>query len=115
MMVLSVFAAALSLAPLVALAPPQSVSVRVGKSDSVAAARARAEQDSLRRERERRRSEREAPRRIPLTPELERTAFRDPQAKSLLLLAREARLRQDSALLSYDATAYQRLSVGFGF
>ncbi|MEO7966719.1 MAG: hypothetical protein ABIT38_22705, partial [Gemmatimonadaceae bacterium] len=59
--------------------------------------------------------ERRTPRRIPLTPELERTAFIDPGARSLLLNARAARLRQDSSLLSYDAKAYQRLSVGLGF
>src|SRR5207302_9700106 len=62
-----------------------------------------------------RRGRRGPPIRAVVTPELERTAFRDPAARELLLRAREARLRQDSALLAYDATAYQRLSVGFGF
>ena len=53
-------------------------------------------------------------RRIPLTPELERSAFRDPSAWTLLLRARAARLAQDSALRSYDAKSYMRVSVGLG-
>src|SRR5215203_1976115 len=53
--------------------------------------------------------------RIPVTPELEASAFRDAAARTLLTKARVARMRQDSALLSYDATAYQRLSAGLGF
>jgi hypothetical protein len=43
------------------------------------------------------------------------SAFADPAARDLLLRARAARLRQDSALLAYDAKTYQRLSVGMGF
>lgn len=94
-----------------------SVSVSAGrsKSDSVR----RATRDSIRaqielsQELERRRDR--APRRIPLTPELERTAFKDVQARTLLLRAREARLLQDSTLESYDATTHQRISVGIGF
>lgn len=65
------------------------------------------------REIDRRARNREA-RRIPLTPDLERTAFKDGQARQLLLDARAARLRQDSSLLSYDATTHQRMSVGIG-
>ena len=53
-----------------------------------------------------------APRRIEVTPEHLRTAFKDPQARELLLRARAARLEQDSALMSYEAKSYQRLSVG---
>src|SRR3954469_4083951 len=53
--------------------------------------------------------------RIPVTPELEASAFRDKAARVLLHQAREARMRQDSALLAYDATAYQRISAGLGF
>lgn len=53
-----------------------------------------------------------APRRIPVTEEHQRTAFQDPAARELLLRARAARLTQDSALLSYDAKTYQRVSVG---
>jgi hypothetical protein len=53
-------------------------------------------------------------RRIPLTPELERSAFRDARARTLLTRAREARMAQDSALRSYDAKSYMRVSVGLG-
>ncbi len=58
--------------------------------------------------------ERPAPRRIPVTDELRRTAFKDPGARDLLLRARAARLRQDSLLVSYEARTYQRFSVGMG-
>ena len=97
----------------------QSVQVRVGapseksKADSI---KRQVVRDSIRyemRERERDR-ERSAPRRVPLTAELERTAFRDTAARTLLLRARSARMQQDSSLLAYDASAYQRLSVGIG-
>ncbi|MGQ0639296.1 MAG: ShlB/FhaC/HecB family hemolysin secretion/activation protein, partial [Gemmatimonadaceae bacterium] len=80
----------------------------------------RALRDSIRaqvdvsRELDWRRRNRE-PRRIPLTPELDRSAFKDDQARTLLLRARAARLLQDSTLESYDATTHQRLSVGLGF
>jgi hypothetical protein len=53
-------------------------------------------------------------RRQVVTPELERTAFRDPQARTLLARAREARLAQDAALSAYDAKTYMRISVGLG-
>ena len=53
-------------------------------------------------------------RRIPLTPELERTAFVDGQARTLLTRARTARMAQDSALRAYDAKSYMRISVGLG-
>jgi hypothetical protein len=52
-----------------------------------------------------------APRRQPVTPELERTAFADPLARTLLARARAARVTQDSALRAYDAHTRQRLSV----
>src|SRR5947207_319241 len=55
------------------------------------------------------------PKRIPVTPELLASAFRDAQASALLTLARAARTRQDSALQAYDATTYQRISAGLGF
>jgi hypothetical protein len=57
---------------------------------------------------------RRQPRRVPLTPELERTAFRDSMARATLYRARAARLRQDSSLFSYEAGSYSRLSVGLG-
>ena len=55
---------------------------------------------------------RPAPRRIALTPEHLATAFRDSGARTLLQRAREARLRQDSALVSYEAMAYLRATIG---
>ena len=63
---------------------------------------------------ERRRDNR-PPRRIPVTDEHLRTAFRTALARNLLHRARVARLEQDSALKSYDATAYLRISAGMGF
>lgn len=60
-------------------------------------------------------SRRRPPKRIPVTAEHLRTAFRSPLAKSLLERARVARMAQDSALVSYDATAYLRVSAGMGF
>ncbi|MEO7104288.1 MAG: hypothetical protein ABI311_12890 [Gemmatimonadaceae bacterium] len=50
-------------------------------------------------------------RHIPLTPQLLATAFKDPNARTLLDRARAARFTQDSALQSYDATTYERISV----
>src|SRR6185503_11503819 len=50
-----------------------------------------------------------------VTPEHLATAFKDANAKPLLERARVARLTQDSALLSYDVNAYQRISAGIGF
>jgi hypothetical protein len=59
-------------------------------------------------------TERSAPRRVAVTDEHRRTAFRDATARDLILRARKARLVQDSMLISYDARAYQRFSVGMG-
>ncbi|MDQ6885712.1 MAG: BamA/TamA family outer membrane protein [Gemmatimonadota bacterium] len=53
--------------------------------------------------------------RAPVTPELLASAFRDASARDLLYRARIARLQQDSTLIAYDATAYQRISAGMGF
>ena len=55
------------------------------------------------------------PKQIPVTPEHLRTAFKSTLARTLLERARAARLSQDSALMSYDATAYLRISAGMGF
>ena len=94
-----------------ALALDQQVTVRVGgKPDSTARDR-RVLADTIDKDREKRRVRK----RVPVTPELEASAFRDAPARTLLMKAREARMRQDSALMSYDATAYQRLSAGLGF
>lgn len=72
-------------------------------SDSVY--RARAARDSARAARRRERA-------VVATPEHLRTAFSSAYAQELLERARAARLSQDSALTGYDATAYQRATVG---
>ncbi len=112
----------------VALFAQTSISINVGghaKKDSVTAAR----DDSLQLDREGRMDSLRARRvrgdslnkirrlakRIPLTPVLLASSFRDPRARALLTAARAARLAQDTALLAYDATAYERMSVGMGF
>ena len=51
---------------------------------------------------------------IPLTPELLANAYRDPVARDIIARAREARLRQDSSIVSYDATTKQRISAWLG-
>src|SRR5690606_3147291 len=51
-------------------------------------------------------------RRIPVTDEHRRTAFKDAGARDLLLRARAARMTQDSMLVSYDAKSYRRISAG---
>ena len=51
-------------------------------------------------------------RRIPLTPALLTSAFHDATARATLNGARKARLGQDSALRTYDAKAFQRISIG---
>jgi hypothetical protein len=50
--------------------------------------------------------------RIAVTDEHRRTAFRDDNARDLILKARAARLQQDSSLQSYDVKSYQRISAG---
>jgi hypothetical protein len=50
-----------------------------------------------------------------VTPELLATAFKDATARATLTKARVARMQQDSALVSYDAMSYQRISAGMGF
>jgi hypothetical protein len=54
------------------------------------------------------------PKRVAVTDEMRRTAFKDPMARDLLLRARKSRLEQDSMLISYDARSYQRFSVNMG-
>src|SRR4051812_35128375 len=53
-------------------------------------------------------------RRQTVTPELARTAFADPRARTLLERAREARLARDSALRAYDAKSYLGITIGVG-
>jgi hypothetical protein len=54
-------------------------------------------------------------RRIPVTAEHLRTAYKTPAARSLVERARATRMAQDSAIMSYDATTYLRVSAGMGF
>ena len=70
--------------------------------------------DSTPRQRRRAARERRPPKRAEVTAAHLATAFRDATARQILLLARAARMRQDSALQSYDATTYQRTSAGIG-
>jgi hypothetical protein len=53
--------------------------------------------------------------RQPVTAQLATSAFKDQTARVTLLRARVARMQQDSALVAYDAMAYQRISAGMGF
>ncbi|MGH7679991.1 MAG: ShlB/FhaC/HecB family hemolysin secretion/activation protein [Gemmatimonadaceae bacterium] len=50
-----------------------------------------------------------------VTPEHLATAFKDAASRTLFYRARAARMTQDSALISYDVNAYQRISAGIGF
>ena len=79
----------------------------IARQDSMAMRR-----DSIRAARDSFQVKRRETRHIALTPELLASAFRDPQARVLLDRARVARLTQDSALKAYDATTYERISVG---
>jgi len=102
-----------------------SATVRIGdapkvdsaKADSIANRR-EIRRDSLRAVRQERDSARTVARiarRPQLTPALLASAFKDPRARDLLLRARAARLTQDSTLTAYEASAYERMSVGMGF
>jgi hypothetical protein len=108
-----------------ALFAQTSATIRIGdapkvdsaKADSIAHARD-LQRDSIRANRAQRDSARRASRmarRPALTPALLASAFKDARARDLLLRAREARLKQDSTLTSYEAKAYERMSVGMGF
>jgi len=92
-------------------------SVSQAKRDSIAFRRDQV-RDSLRarsRVRDSVRKETRLAKRPPITPAVLASAFKDRGARDLLLHAREARLSQDSSLVGYDASAYERLSVGMGF
>lgn len=60
-------------------------------------------------------SARRLAKRVPVTPALLATAFGNDAARALFRRAQHARLQHDSALQSYDATTYSRVSVGLGF
>ncbi len=93
------------------------VSVQIGgkpaSADSSAARRATLEaiMEEVRSDTGRRR---DSGRRTPVTSQHLATAFKDEIARTLLERARIARLRQDSSLVSYDAKAYERVSVKMG-
>ena len=98
----------------VALAFQVAVGVRVGQDTSAKARLERASEMEAQLE-DIPVTERRPVKRVAVTDEMLRTAYKDAGAKSLLLRARAARLKQDAALASYDATTYQRLSVQMGF
>src|SRR3954464_241948 len=111
----------------VAVFAQSSISLQIGKEaqDSIAkhkrdsiAYRRDQRIDSLRarqRDRDSVRQEVRLARRLPTTPAVLASAFKDRGARDLLLRAREARLSQDSTLTGYTADAYERMSVGMGF
>src|SRR4051812_35168511 len=76
-------------------------------------AAAKASPDTSAAARRRRRREERAPKRDSVTAQHLATAY-SGSARTILLLARAARMRQDSALQSYDATTYERISAGLG-
>jgi hypothetical protein len=87
------------------------------KSDSLSVVR-QERRDSVMAQARARDSSRKAARlakRPPITPAVLASAFKDARARDLLLRARVARLAQDSTLTGYDASAYERMSVGMGF
>ncbi|MFL5570526.1 MAG: ShlB/FhaC/HecB family hemolysin secretion/activation protein [Gemmatimonadaceae bacterium] len=104
-----------------------SMSLQIGESKQDSIARAKRDSIAVRREfrrdsirayahnRDSVRTARRLARRPALTPAMIASAFKDARARDLLLRAREARLVQDSTLRSYDASAYERMSVGMGF
>jgi hypothetical protein len=92
-------------------------SAATAKHDSIMAVREQ-RRDSLRARARVRDSVRRATRlarRPPITAAVLASAFKDARARDLLLRARAARLNQDSTLTGYDASAYERMSVGMGF
>jgi hypothetical protein len=99
------------------LQQPQSQTAANRKTDSITAAIDKRVQSHIAAEqasRERAKARSAAALRA-LTPEMIASAFKDRDARDLLLRARRARLIQDSALISYDAKSYQRVSAWMGF
>ncbi len=104
-----------------------TLSVQLGNEKKDSASRARSDSLSVVRQERRdsivaiaraRDSSRKAMRlakRPTITPAILVSAFKDARARDLLLRARTARLTQDSTLTGYDASAYERMSVGMGF
>jgi hypothetical protein len=113
----SLSAVSLSL-PLQATAVKLQVGDKKSSTDSAAIAKRKARvdtvaarMDSIRAVRDSIAVKRRLEKKIPLTPQLLANAFRDSTARELLNRARVTRLTQDSSLISYDATTYERLSV----
>jgi hypothetical protein len=105
------------LATLATVASLQSISISIGgkqREDSVKEAQRRARIDSLRKVAARRDSIRRAKRKIPITPEILATAFKDSLARQMLERSRTARTEQDSLLLAYDAKVLEDMRVGMG-
>jgi hypothetical protein len=98
---------------LLPLAAPAAAAQSRGDTTTVATPRPVGE-DSTPRQRRHAARERRPPKRAEVTPALLASAFRDAPARAILTLARAARMHQDSALQSYDATTYQRISAGLG-
>ena len=104
-----------------------TLSVQLGKEKQDSAAKAKNDSIMVRRDQRRdsliarsraRDSVRKAnrlARRPSITPAVEASAFKDARARDILLRARAARLTQDSTLTGYDASSYERMSVGMGF
>jgi hypothetical protein len=111
----------------VAVFAQSSVTLQLGKEKQDSIARAKSDSIAYRREqrvdsmrarsraRDSVRKEIRLAKKLPVTPAVLATAFKDAGARDLLLRAREARLTQDSTLTGYDANAYERMSVGMGF
>jgi hypothetical protein len=105
----------------------QSVSLHIGKDPQDSVAKAKRDSIAIRREQRRDslrareivhdslRKEARLARKLPVTPSVLATAFKDPGARDMLLRAREARLNQDTALTGYIANGYERMSLGMGF
>src|SRR3954467_13452936 len=102
----------------------QSATIQIGSEKQDSAARAKSDsimarrevrRDSIRARERARDSVRKAVRlakRPAVTPAILASAFKDVRARDMLLRARAARLNQDSTLTGYDASAYERMSVG---
>jgi hypothetical protein len=103
-MLIPLVVALLQAAPQAPAPSPATAHVMTARDSS------RARRDSARTRRENRPAKR-----LEVTAEHLATAFKDPASREILLLARRARTTQDSALQSYDATTYQRMSAGMGF
>src|ERR1043166_7120477 len=111
--------AILALSPLLQQqqAQPAKKTASQRRADSIAAAVQKRVEGHIKSEQEARERSKQRAREAmaKLTPEMIASAFKDAGARDLLTRARAARRDQDSALLSYDAIAYQRVSAWLGF